>query len=284
MSVVYEWIDTITQSETLWPNVIFSLIVGFIILIIQGISLRHVRKKHQGQIKRFATKKLVNSIYLGLYVIILLVVWYESSNYIIAFLGVFSAGIAFGIRDIIVDMIGGMYILWAVPFKIGDRIQIGEEIGDVIDVSLLHFSVLEVDPYTVGGQSTGRIMQIPNMMVFSTPFKNYEKGFRFVWHEMKVNIHKDSDWEKAKGKLYELLEKCTEKVRQEAEEQIHEAGKSYAIYYNNLTPIIYTQIKEGHIAFTLRFLCEPRKVRITEHLLWEGILKLIKEEETIHLV
>lgn len=280
---MYDKMQALIQNEAIFVNIILTVIAFIIIFVMRWLGIRRIKKKNVDQIKQFAIKKLINSICLGVLVIVFLVIWYESSSYIIAVLGVFSAGIAFAIRDILLDMIGWVYILWAAPFKIGDRIQIGEEIGDVIDVGLVHFSMLEVDRHHVGGQSTGRIMQIPNLQVFSLPLKNYEKGFKFIWHEVNVDIDATSDWGKAKEMLYGLLEECTEKVRQEAKEQIQEAGKNYAIYYRNLTPIIYTKMQQGKIQFALRFMCEPRKVRDTEHLLWEGILKMVKQEEDIRL-
>ncbi|MFZ5351585.1 MAG: hypothetical protein ACOZCL_02545 [Bacillota bacterium] len=44
------------------------------------------------------------------------------------------------------------------------------------------------------------------------------------------------------------------------------------IVYNKFTPIIYTAVKENGIQLTMRYLCEPRKRRDSEHMIWEDIL------------
>lgn len=284
-----EWIQVnvlenlLKNMDYIVANIIYSLIAIIIIFILRWFTMRTIKRKHSEQIKLFAKKRFVSSAYIGIIVFVLLAIWYESSSYIIAVAGVLTAGLAFALRDILVDMIGWIYILWATPFKIGDRIEIGGQIGDVIDVTLLHFSILEVGHRISGEQSTGRIIQIPNLQIFSLPMANYEKGFRFIWNELVVPIHKDSNWEKAKEEIYKILEEHMSETIEEAKNQLQAIEKNTAIYYNNLTPIIYTELKENHILLNVRYLCEPRQVRVTEHHLWEAILKMVKENEEIKL-
>lgn len=148
---------------------------------------------------------------------------------------------------------------------------------------LLQFSMLEVGNRVSGEQSTGRIVHIPNMYVFNYALANYEKGFKFIWNELSLALDKTSDWEKAKTLIYEFLEEHTQPIVEAAKDQIEEAGKNYLIYYNNLTPMIYTEVKEHQIILNIRYLCEPRKVRMSEHMLWEEILKIIGSHEDIKL-
>lgn len=286
-----EWIQmnilynpkVLDNMEYIIDNIIYSVIAIIVILILRWLTMRRVRKKHSDHIKLFAEKRLMNSAYIGALIILLLAIWYESSTYIIAVVGVLTAGIAIALRDILVDMIGWAYILWATPFKIGDRIEIGGQIGDVIDVTLLHFSILEVGKRISGEQSTGRIIQIPNLQVFNMPLANYEKGFKFIWNELVVPIDRESDWEKAKEKIYEILDVYMSETIEEAKVEFQEIEKNTAIYFNNLTPIIYTELKGNQIALNVRYLCEPRQLRVTEHYIWEAILKMVKENEEIRL-
>ena len=122
------------------------------------------------------------------------------------------------------------------------------------------------------------------MCVFIGPLANYEKGFKYIWNEMTIKLDLTSDWEQAKGLFYEIIQKFSSDYTEEAKRQIQTASKQYLICYNNLTPIIYTEIKDGAIWLSLRYLCEPRKVRVTENLIWEEILKQLKEHATIRLL
>lgn len=268
-------------------NLIQNVILSLFFLILLWITKKYIYsriKKHTEDIKnQFNYRKVVTSLYGGLYVIILLVIWYDSSSYIIAFIGLFTGGLAIAMKDLIINIAGGLYILWASPFKIGDRVEIGGHIGDVIDLGVLQFSLLEVGNRICGEQSTGRIVNIPNMHILNMPLANYEKGFQYIWNEMSVTLDKESDWEGAKEILYEIVNECTSEVIENAKSQIQEAGKKYLIYYANLTPIVYTMVKDGKIILTIRYLCEPRKTRTTEHILWEYMLREFAKNEHIKL-
>ncbi|MHC1750082.1 MAG: mechanosensitive ion channel family protein [Cellulosilyticaceae bacterium] len=271
-------------NGSITQNIVFSILFLIMFWIIKKYSYKKI-KKHTEDIKnQFNYRKIVTSLYGGLYIIILFVIWYDSSSYIIAFIGVFTGGLAIAMKDLIVNIAGGLYILWASPFKIGDRVEIGGHIGDVIDIGFLQFSVLEVGNRNCGEQSTGRIVNIPNMQILSLPLANYEKGFEYIWNEINISVDLESDWEQAKELIYSIVNECTSEVTETAKNQIQEAGKKYLIYYSNLTPIVYTKVETGKIVLTVRYLCEPRKVRTTEHMLWEAILRAFSEDDRIVLI
>lgn len=101
---------------------------------------------------------------------------------------------------------------------------------------------------------------------------------------MTVKLDLASDLEQVKALFYEIIEKYSSDYIEEAKKQIETASKQYLICYNNLTPIIYTEIKDGAMWLSLRYLCEPRKVRVTENLIWEEILKCIQDKDNIKLL
>jgi hypothetical protein len=45
------------------------------------------------------------------------------------------------------------------------------------------------------------------------------------------------------------------------------------IFYKNLTPIVYTAVKDSGVMLTMRFLCDPRQRRSYEQIIWELVLK-----------
>lgn len=281
---MWEWIKMEWfTNRAIMINVCLTITIIAVLVILRGYTFRFIKKKQQEPNKAYMSRKIISSSYLAVGMIALLIIWYDSSQYIVAFIGLFSAGMAIAMKDILLNVIGGLYILWASPFKVGDRVEIAGQMGDVIDVRIMQFSMLEIGNRISGEQSTGRIIHIPNMQIFNFPLANYEKGFRFIWNEMVVPIERTSNWELAKEMLYKLLEKEMQDVIEAAQTQIDQAGKKYLIYYNNLTPIIYTELKGNNVVLTIRYLCEPRKTRMTEHLLWEEILRTFNNHPEIKL-
>ncbi len=199
-------------------------------------------------------------------------IWFLGFQTIATFLGLLSAGIAIALKDIILNLAGWLFIVWRKPFIVGQRIQIGEDSGDVIDIRPFQFTILEIGKWVSAEQSTGRMIHIPNGNIFTLPVKNYESGFAYIWNELNITLTFESNWQKAKEILQEILNSTSPKITNQVEKQIIDASKKYMIFYKNLTPIVYLQIKENGIFFSLRYICLPRNRRTSENIIYESIL------------
>jgi len=199
------------------------------------------------------------------------------------FLGLLSAGIAIALKDPLVNMVSWAFILIRQPFKVGDRIQIGKVAGDVIDIRLFQFSIMEIGNWVDADQSTGRIVHIPNGIVFTEPQANYTAGFQYIWNEIPVLVTFESDWKKAKSILTDVVNQHGVLLSNEAERQIKEAAKQFLIFYSKLTPIVYTSVKDSGVMLTLRYMCDPRKRRTIEEEIWEDILNRFSKYDDIDL-
>jgi small-conductance mechanosensitive channel len=122
-------------------------------------------------------------------------------------------------------------------------------------------------------QSTGRIIHIPNGMVFTRTQSNYSSGFKFIWNEIGILLTFESNWTKAKELMLKIVSEHAKELSADAEKRIIEASKKYMIFYQYLTPIVYTSVKDSGIMLTMRYVCDPRKRRITEHEIWEDVLR-----------
>jgi small-conductance mechanosensitive channel len=102
---------------------------------------------------------------------------------------------------------------------------------------------------------------------------NYSGGFNYIWHEIGVMVTFESNWQKAKDILTRIVNEHSEHISKPAEQRIKEASKKYMIFYKNLTPIVYTAVKDSGVMLTMRFLCDPRQRRSYEQIIWELVLK-----------
>jgi small-conductance mechanosensitive channel len=76
---------------------------------------------------------------------------------------------------------------------VGDRVQIGDTRGDVIDIGLLRTTLMETGNWVSRDLYNGRIVRIPNNTVLKASVFNYSQGFRFIWDEIKVLLTATSD-------------------------------------------------------------------------------------------
>jgi small-conductance mechanosensitive channel len=108
--------------------------------------------------------------------------------------------------------------------------------------------------------------------VFTQSQSNYSAGFKFIWNEIAVLVTFESNWQKAKEILQNIVREHGEKLSAEAEKRVLEASKKYMIFYQYLTPIVYTTVKDSGILLTMRYICDPHRRRSSEHEIWEDVL------------
>jgi len=192
-----------------------------------------------------------------------------------------SAGLAVALRDPVVNFFGWLYISWARPFVVGDRVTITGIAGDVVDVRPFAFTLLEIGGRAAGEQSSGRLVHVPNGRLFTEPVTNYTQGFNYVWNEIPITVTFESDWERARRILLKIVNREVGAVAEEAASPIRAASRHFLIQYAALTPTVYTRIAESGVTLTLRYLCRPRQRRETEHRISERILHAFAQERRI---
>jgi len=254
-------------------NIINTLFILFLLWILRGIAHRLVyRRLHTDTLKYYTWRKLVSYIFVALGIILIGRLWLAGWTTLVTYLGLVSAGLAIALQDLIVSLAGWLFIIWRRPFEVGDRIQIEDQLGDVIDVRLFSFSILEVGSHKVNAeQSTGRIIHFPNGTVFKEPVTNTHQGVPYVWNEIPVMITFESDWKKAKKILTNVIIDLAPDV-EEGMRQYKRRADRFVISYTNLAPTIYTSVADSGVMLTMRYLVEPRRRRGSEHQIWEAIL------------
>ena len=124
----------------------------------------------------------------------------------VVFVNWYTALISVGVGSVIVGLavqtpmtsfLGWIYILIRHPYRVGDRIQIEDATGDVIDVSYLDTTLWEFGgKYLSTDHPSGRIIKFPNSKVLNTMVFNYSWPlFPYIWNEIKFQIAYNSDLE-----------------------------------------------------------------------------------------
>jgi small-conductance mechanosensitive channel len=210
-------------------------------------------------------------------------IWVDGLRQLGTFLGLFSAGVAIALKDVIVDLAGWVVIVTKPPLALGDRVQIGEHAGDVVDISVLHFTLLEIGNWVEADQSTGRVVRIPNAKILTEPIANYTAEFPYLWNEIPIVLTFESDWRKAKAIFTGLVQEQTEETSQRARESLKRRPSRMLISYGTLTATVYTSVVDQGVCLTMRFLTEPRRRRGALESLWESVLNVIDKEADLDL-
>lgn len=264
-------------------HLLWSAIVIGIIYTLKTVFLNILHRHVADRSKYYRAKRVTNAIVFFLLLVLLTLLWFNEGSSVVTFVGLLSAGLALALKDLIMNIAGWLYILIRQPFAVGDRIEIDGTKGDVIDQNLFKFNVMEIGNWVDAEQSTGRVIHIPNYKIFTDPLANYSLGFEYIWNEIPVVITFESDWKKAKTILEDIINAHADDFSERMQKQIREMSKQYMIFYNNLSPIVYTDVLENGVRLTIRFVCRPRQRRGTAERVWEAILEQFAKEPDIAL-
>ncbi|HEU4319923.1 MAG TPA: mechanosensitive ion channel domain-containing protein [Acidimicrobiia bacterium] len=265
-------------------NILWTLLVLITVLILRHLARRVVLANvDETETAAYRANKIINYMATTVFLVTVAFIWVDAFDNLPTYLGLLSAGIAIALADVLKNMAGWAYILSRKPFAVGDRIEVDGYKGDVVDVRLFRFSLMEIDGWVDAEQSTGRLVHVPNGVVFTTEVANYTEGFGYIWHEIPVLITFESDWKLAEQVMMDVLEREAPDVHGAAGNLIRETARRYSIRVGTLTPIVYLSVRDSGVLLTARYLVEARTRRGREDRIWRSILEAFAEQPSIDL-
>ena len=282
MTTIIDWLSSSmgVEREIAW-KLVASATVLVLLWAFRTLTLRIVWRRTDDIKTRYSARKIASYTSVGIGILVIGRIWLTGFQSFITFAGLVSAGIAIALKDTLANIAGWVFIVWRRPFVLGDRIQVGELTGDVIDVRVFQFSLLEVGGWVEADQSTGRVVHVPNGILMTTPLANYGAGFEYIWNEIPVLVTFESNWRKAKDILLEIAGQHAENLSEKAAKRIRETSKRFMIFYQTFTPTVYTSVQDSGVLLTIRYLCRPRVRRGSTQAIWEDVLDRFAEAPDI---
>jgi len=194
-------------------------------------------------------------------------------------LGVVGAGIAVALQDVVASIAGAFSIGFSKLYTVGDRIQVGDTRGDVIDIGLLRTTVMETGSWVSKDLYNGRIVRIPNSIVLKVPVFNYSQGFQFIWDEIKVLFTTTTDCQLAREMLLRV-------ARESIGEYITEAQTSWKVmsdYYRGanppLEPTVTLAVTAGSLEFSVSYVVDYNKRTAMQDKLFAKIVQEVTNSD-----
>jgi len=278
-----DWIPQEILQNELIERLLVALAIVVVIAIVVAVIKRLIGRYVEDPERHFRASKLVGRIGGIIAAVFVIGALFDSTRDLLTVLTVVGAGLAIAMREALLSFFGWVYIAFRSPYTHGDRVEINGIHGDVVDIRLMHTILMEIRGWVDADQSTGRLVQIPNSHIFLHGAYNYTRGFHFIWNELSITVTFRSDWEAAREIMLSLAEESAAIVEQQARSEIQKMSREFLIYYNILTPFVYVRIVQNGVQLTLRYLCETRKRRGTEHALTISMLAAFEEQGGIEL-
>jgi small-conductance mechanosensitive channel len=216
MNRFFEYIYTNIEKFIPLGRTIITVIVTLIIFdIILNLSrktlLKGIKtKKQRSNVKIFS--KVLKYIFFILIVISAIFSYAGSWTGWGLTVGLFSAALGWALQKPITGIAAWIMIVSKRPFEIGDRIIIGNVRGDVVDITLTHIYIAEIGGLVAGEETSGRIIMVPNAIMFEQNITNYTSKDEHILDQVAVNITFESNLEKAEKMILGAASKFTKEI------------------------------------------------------------------------
>jgi small-conductance mechanosensitive channel len=177
---------------------------------------------------------------------------------------------------------GGANLVTALGIlRIGDRVRIGDVVGDVMDISLLRTTVMEVGEWVKADQYTGRVVTVANRAVWVSPVYNFTQHWGYLWDEITLPITYESDWQRAAEIMLEQGQTYTKKLQADAEAKLSRMLDRFPLKETKVEPTLYLAMTDNWIELTLRFVVDAQERRKVKGQLHRDLLQHIQAEKKI---
>jgi small-conductance mechanosensitive channel len=285
---IQQWFN---DYPIIWRVAKFLVLLIVIMLGIQ-ILRNYFKRKISNTGIRYKAQKGIEVIGYVLLVIIAIGYFSGTIKDFTIIIGVFTAGLAFTLQELILSIAGSVYIFLVKVYAPGDRIQINGIKGDVIDVDSIYTTMMEIGEWVSSDNYSGRIVKLSNAFVFKGPIYNYSQDFPFIWDEINLPIRHGSDIDLAKSIVIKIATETLSEFTKNSKAQWKAIVNKYYIEDAEVEPTLAISLTDNWIEFNLRYIVDFKKRRYTKHLLNDKIRvefensngKIILGSTTIELI
>lgn len=285
-----EWFHTHTLDRWLGigtglqVNLDETLVLLALLFLLHRLSMRAARRHIDHAQGQYAVRKAITYTLVTLTVITLALIWSDRFRAVGLLLGFLTLGLALALRTVIASAVAWVYIVSRQPFRIGDRVQVGGYVGHVVDIEVFHFVLVELKDWHGHALPTGRMVRVPNNLIFQTTVAGNVAGFPYHWDELVVQFAHGSDLESAKRLLGEVVARhAVDAATLDAElrRRIH---TEFMMPAESLDPSPIVTIDPGGIKITVRYLSETTHDFAIEEAIWVDLLATVANNPKLTLV
>ncbi|MCP9766858.1 mechanosensitive ion channel family protein [Lacihabitans sp. LS3-19] len=269
------------KFEEFFQNLAFTKLWIFLLGVITIWLLVRLLKnkvfvKIQDNESRYRAQKLSGGLAAVLSILFAIILWSDKLGGFTMALGVAGAGIAFSLQEVIASFAGWLAIMFGGFYKSGDRVQLGGIRGDVMDIGMLRTTIMETGQWVDGDLYNGRIVLIANSFIFKEPVFNYSGDFPFLWDEIKIPIQYGSNYDLVNTILLKVGKNVIGDLSMLSHTNWKNLQKKYLLEDAQTEPMVSLICNDNWVEFTLRFVVDYKKRRITKSQLFMQILKEVE--------
>ncbi|MEP6885888.1 MAG: mechanosensitive ion channel domain-containing protein [Gammaproteobacteria bacterium] len=195
------------------------------------------------------------------------------------FAGLLTAGVAVAMQSVLVSVVGYFFLIGKYGIRVGDRIQIGTVVGEVIDIGLVRMHLMELNQSGPLGP-TGRVVAFANLVVFQASGGLFKQipGVNLAWHENTLTLPVVDDYGALKEKLVAAISGVIGHYSDEISRQTKEIERSTATTsVTNASPQVQMHLTNGRMEALIRYPVHREHAAEIDERVAEAVIKVIAE-------
>ena len=201
---------------------LFGLAIALGVVFIVGALWRRAIFRYVHDTRRRYQFMLMRKIALWCgFAIILLFSFVTELGAVATFAGLITAGVAVALQNVIVSIVGYFFLIGKYGIRVGDRVQVGTVTGEVVDIGLVRFHLMELSGGVADSEPTGRIVAFSNSVVFQSTAGLFKQipGTNFVWREVTLRFASESDYRLIRERLQQAIDTAFADYQEHLERQ-----------------------------------------------------------------
>jgi small-conductance mechanosensitive channel len=196
------------------------------------------------------------------------------------FAGLLTAGLAVAMQSVLVSVVGYFFLIGKYGIRVGDRIQIGSVVGEVIDLGLVRMHLMELNQQGPLGP-TGRVVAFANLIVFQASGGLFKQipGVNLSWHETTLTLPAVSDYAALKERLLAAIRAVLSSYSEEIGRQTKEIARTTAsTTVNDTAPQVQMHLSNGQMEALIRYPVHLQHAAEIDERVAQAVLKVIAEK------
>jgi small-conductance mechanosensitive channel len=277
------WFQQFWSSPYRIPAIVTAgiLVIAWLVAAIGG---RIINRAVDDPRQRYSRRQTLRTTIVLLAAAAAVVIWAWKLPHPGTFLGLVGAGLAVALKDPLLAIAGRIAISAGRIYGIGDRIEINQLTGDVIDLGLFYTRMMELGNWIGGDQPSGRTVQFSNSLVFgANPVFNYTQDFAYIWDEVQIPVTYDSNIRAMSEILSEVGNEYTQDFLKGAEAQLEGMRRYFLVPSVDLKPTVYIEVTSNWVQLTMRYVVAPKDRRSARSFIFGKVFERIQGRKDISI-
>jgi small-conductance mechanosensitive channel len=239
---IQTWLNNFVLSDSMISLISSSVILILSVLALRSLLGRYIRRSVAAtELRRKWLVQSRNGLLL-LLILGLVLIWGEELRTLALSIVAIAVALVIATKELILCVIGSLLKTVSNSFELGDRIQVKDFRGDVIDQNLLATTIMEVGPGKITHQRTGRTMVIPNAMFVSEPVINESFTHDYVFHVFTIPFKREEDWRCAQLAFLESANRHCAPYLEDVRKHMNRIGIKRGLEVPSVDPRVTIQV------------------------------------------